>query len=208
MEDQLRELPLREVVERLGSSDPVPGGGSAAALAGAMGAALVTMVVELTRGRDSSDEAALVEIATASASWQSEMLNLAELDANAYAAVVTARRMPRDTEADRLARDVQLAAALREATRVPLETVRAAREVLALTERVARVGAARAISDVGVAALLATASARSAALSVRINLPHVDDELREDSAATLAELLRGLEDRERAVSTLVEDRMG
>ena len=165
MDQRLTQMTVRTLVERLATSDPVPGGGSAAALAGAMGAALVHMVVELTSGRavaEGHDEE-LVEIRTAATSWQSELLNLAELDANAYEAVVRARRLPRDSERDREAREVQLGAAIREATRIPLATARAASEVLELATRLAPIGNRNAISDVGVAALLAGTAVRGAA---------------------------------------------
>lgn len=210
MDDRLTELTVREMVERLATSDPVPGGGSAAALAGAMGAALVHMVVELTGGQAGTDDSVgeLSEIGRAATAWQFELLNLAELDANAYSAVVRARRLPRDTEIERQARDVQVTAAIREATRAPLETVRAATAVLELAERLAPLGTRRAISDVGVGAMLATTSARGAALNVRINLPYVqDEELRAEATTMLEALLPDLADRERALGSIVEARM-
>lgn len=208
MDARLTELTVRELVEHLATRDPVPGGGSAAALAGAMGAALVRMVVELTLGRAVSDSAEAVgKIGSAAAAWQSELLNLADLDANAYNAVIVARRLPRATDLERKARDVQVAAAIREATRVPLQTMRAATAVLELAERLAPLGTRNAISDVGVGAALAATSARGAALNVRINLPDVvDDELRADAEAML-ETLPELADRERALGSVVEARM-
>lgn len=210
MDDRLTELSVRDLVERLATRDPAPGGGSAAALAGAMGAALVRMVVELSAGREEDADAAdaLVEIGGSAANWQSELLNLAELDANAYRAVVEARRLPRATELERQARDVQVAAAMREATRTPLAIVRAATAVLELAERLAPIGSRNAISDVGVGGMLATTSARGAALNVRINLPYIQDrELHADATTTLEALLPGLADRERALDSMVAERM-
>lgn len=210
MEDRLTELSVRGFVERLATSDPAPGGGSAAALAGAMGAALVRMVVELTAVPSESASVAteLREIGAAAATWQSELLNLADLDANAYSAVVQARRLPRATELERRARDVQVAAAMREATRAPLATVRAASAVLELAERLAPIGSRHAISDVGVGGMLATTSARGAAVNVRINLPYVQDsELQADATTTLEALLPPLADRERALGSIVAERM-
>lgn len=209
MEERLTELTVRALIERLATRDPAPGGGSAAALAGAMGAALVRMVVELTAARTESADAAaeLTEIGRAATTWQSELLNLAEVDANAYSAVAEARRLPRGTELEREARDVQVAAAMREATRAPLATVRAATAVLELAERLAPIGTRHAISDVSVGGMLATTAARGAALNVRINLPYVNDEdLRADATTTL-ELLTALADRERALDSVVAERM-
>jgi len=210
MEDRLTELSVRDLVERLASRDPAPGGGSAAALAGAMGAALLRMVVELTAAPKDPASAGieLAEIGAAAATWQSELLNLAELDANAYHAVVQARRLPRETELESQARDVQVAATVREATRAPLATIRAATAVLELAERLAPIGSRHAISDVGVGGMLALTSARGAALNVRINLPHLKDrELHADATTTLAALLPELDLREAALDALVTERM-
>ena len=211
MEERLNELTVRRLVERLATSDPVPGGGSAAALAGAMAAALVHMVVELTAGRPAAagTEDALAKIGAAATNWQSELLNLAEVDANAYAAVVAARRLPRESERDRQARDVQIAAAVREATRAPLVTARVANEVLALTVLLAPIGNRNAVSDVGVAALLALTAVRGAALNVEINLPYLapDEPLRREAADEIGMLLVGLDERERAVRSAVVERL-
>lgn len=210
MQHRLTELTVREMVERLATTDPVPGGGSASALAGAMAAALVRMVVSLTVDRAVALDPAsqLGRIATAATTWQSELLNLAELDANAYAAVVQARRLPRGTDLERQTREVQVAAAVREATRAPMQTLRAAAAVLELAEELAPIGSTRAISDVGVAAMLGAASARGAALNVQINLPDVTDPaLRADAQQTLDALLPGLEPRMRGIDATVAERM-
>ena len=212
MDDRLTDLSVRDLVERLATNDPIPGGGSASALAGAMGAALVQMVVALTAGRPASaeHEAALAEIAESAVGAQSDLLRLAELDAAAYDAVVTARRLPRGTDRERQAREVQVAAATREATMAPLETARSAANVLGLAERLAPLGNRHAISDVGVGALLAATAMRGAALNVRINLPHLaaDEPLRAEAAAELAKLLGHLDAREAAVRRAVEERLG
>lgn len=211
MDERLPELTVRSLVERLASSDPVPGGGSASALAGAMGAALVHMVIELTEWRPAGEghEETLAEIRTAAVALQSELLNLAELDASAYNAVVQARRLPRDSEVERNARDAQVGVAIHEATRVPLATAQAASEVLELARRLAPIGNRHAVSDVGVAGLLATAAVRGAALNVEINLPYVtgDDELRQGAGTEIERLLATLEERDRTVRDAVAERL-
>ncbi len=211
MEKRLSELTVRTFVEHLATSDPVPGGGSAAAMAGAMGAALVHMVVELTMGRPAADgnEDALTRTRSAAVAWQSELINLAELDANAYDAVVRARKLPRETERQRDVRSVQIAASLREATRIPLATARAASEVLDLAEGLAPIGNRNAVSDVGVAALLAVAALRGAALNVQINLPYIseDEPLRAGAEEEIERMLSTLDDRERAIRRAVDERL-
>jgi formiminotetrahydrofolate cyclodeaminase len=176
-----------------------------------MSAALVHMVVALTVGRPGATEhdETLTEIGASAAEWQSELLNLAELDANAYAAVVAARRLPRGSEREREARSVQVAAAVREATRVPLRTAQAASEVLDLADRLAPLGNRNAISDVGVAALLATTALRGAALNVEINLPSLtsDEALRHESAAEIGRLLASVDERDRRIRSTVAERL-
>lgn len=209
---RLADLGVETFLSRLSSRDPVPGGGSAAAIAGAMGAALLHMVVELTMGRPAvqTDDSVLTEIGGAATGWQSELLRLAEVDAAAYAAVVRARRLPRSTDLEIQARTTQMAAAVREATRTPLEVTRRASEVFALAERLAPIGHRNAISDVGVAALLVVAAMRGAAMNVAINLPALpdDDPLRDEAAAEVERLLEGLDEREAAVRAAVEARLG
>ncbi len=208
MDDRLTELTVRELVERLATRDAVPGGGSAAALAGALGAALVRMVVELTLGRAESPSAEQVgQIGSAAAMWQSELLNLADLDANAYTAVVEARRLPRGTELESRARDVQVAAAMREATRAPIHTIRAATAVLELAERLAPIGTPHAVTDIGVGAALAATAVRGAALNVRINLPYLADDEQRSEASAILEELPAIAERERAVAAVVEARI-
>ena len=212
MQERLTDLPARELIERLATSDPIPGGGSASAIAGAMGAALVHMVVALTTGRAIAvdDEEELAAIGDAAVAAQSDLLRLAELDAAAYAGVVRARRLPRETELEKQSREVQVGVATREATMAPLETARRAADVFGLAERLAPIGNRNALSDVGVAALLAATAVRGAALNVRINVPHLPDgdELRDDGRRQLDALMANLDARERAIRRAVEDRLG
>ena len=209
---RLNDLPAPELIERMATGDPIPGGGSAAALAGAMGAGLLRMVVALTSGRPAAagDEKELAEIAIGAATCQSELLNLVELDAVAYDGVIRARRLPRETDIERQARAVQVAAATREATRAPLQTARLSEQVLKLAERLAPIGSRNAISDAGVGALLAVAALRGAVLNVQINLPYLDadDAMRTIATDEVERLLNGLDDREHAIREQVEGQLG
>ena len=111
---QLTDLSVQELLERLGSSDPVPGGGSASALAAAMGAALVAMVAELTIGRAEyvEHEETVRHLRFDAIERRAELVSLAQEDATAYDAVVQARRMPKDTEADKATRTEALGKAM------------------------------------------------------------------------------------------------
>ncbi|HSI99863.1 MAG TPA: cyclodeaminase/cyclohydrolase family protein [Patescibacteria group bacterium] len=212
MDTRPSDLTVGAFIEQLASDAPAPGGGSASALAGAMGAALVQMVVSLTTGRGdaASVEDDLRELGLAAAGFQSELLQLVEIDAAAYASVIAARRLPRETDRERDLRRQQIDAAVREATRSPLIIAERAHEVLGLAERLAPIGSRNAISDAGVAGLLAGAALRGAALNVRINLPYLpeDEPLRDEAGARVDELLSGLEAREAALRAAVAERLG
>jgi glutamate formiminotransferase/formiminotetrahydrofolate cyclodeaminase len=212
MHDRLSELSVRDLLGRLSTSAPVPGGGSAAAVAGAFGAALVHMVVELTVGRPSAagQEDTLGAIRAEASRLRDALVDLAEADALAYERVVVARRLPKDTDAERAERQSRIAAATRDATEAPLATARAAGAVLALAEQLAPIGNANAISDVGVGGMLAATALRGAAMNVAINLPSLspDDPLGAAAGAEIDRLLAELDGRERALRQAVQGRMG
>lgn len=211
MDERLDDLTIRDLLGRLATRDPVPGGGSASALAGALGAALVEMVVALSRGRPAAEahEDALAGIAAEAARRHEELLELASEDAAAYAGVVRARRLPRDGDAERWARDRAIATAQREATLAPLAILRASGEVVRLAQALAPIANPHAISDVGVAALLAGTAVRGAALNVEINLPFLPDgdplvdEGRRALAGGLADLLEREADVRRQVAEVL-----
>ena len=208
---QLTDLPVHEFLERLGSSDPVPGGGSAAALAAAMGAALVAMVAELTIGRPAyaEHEETIRKLRFDALDRRNELLQLAQQDADAYDVVVRARHLPKDSEADKAARSEALQAAMVEAARIPLRAAVVASEVLDLAERIAPIGNRNAASDAGVAAQLAAAGLRGALLNVRINLPYLaeDEPMRESAPAEIARLEALATTGERAALSAVDARL-
>jgi formiminotetrahydrofolate cyclodeaminase len=190
--DNLTNLGSRELNARLASSAPIPGGGSAAALAGAMGASLVAMVAELTIPRADSPQfaAELTEIRDQALARQNELLDLAEADALAYAAVVAARRLPKDSDEERETRTVAIRRSMFAAADAPLRAARVAADVLRLASDIAPRGNPNAASDAGVAAELAAAAVRGAILNVRINLPYLDEHepLRAAAPAELEDL--------------------
>ncbi|MDH7485524.1 MAG: cyclodeaminase/cyclohydrolase family protein [Anaerolineae bacterium] len=171
------QRPLATFLEQLASGEPAPGGGSAAALAGALAAALVSMVCRLTLGRE---RFAAVQTEMQEALQQAERLRgrltqAVDDDARAYAAVVAACRLPRGSQAEQEARAAAIQAALQEATLVPLGVARDCAEVLGLARFVARTGNPSAASDGRVAILLAEAALRGAILNVQTNLPGLKD---------------------------------
>ena len=208
---QLTSLPVHAFLERLGSSDPVPGGGSAAALAAAMGAALVAMVAELTIGRPAYAEhdETTRRLRFDALDRRTELLDLAQQDAEAYDAVVRARHLPKESEAEKAARSSALEAAMLEAARIPLRAAVVASEVLDLAERIAPIGNRNAVSDAGVAAQLAAAGLRGALLNVRINLPYLaeDEPMRATAPAEVARLEALAAKGEQAALAAVDERL-
>lgn len=208
---QLTDLPVHAFLERLGSSDPVPGGGSAAALAAAMGAALVAMVAELTIGRPAyaEHEETIRKLRFDALDRRTELLELAQQDADAYDVVVRARHLPKDSEAEKAARSSALEVAMLEAARIPLRAAVVASEVLDLAERIAPIGNRNAASDAGVAAQLAAAGLRGALLNVRINLPYLaeNEPMRTSAPGEIARLEALAATGERAALEAVDARL-
>jgi len=171
------KLPIDRFLGALASEAPTPGGGTAAAVCGAMGAALAEMVAALTLSKEKFAEAhpAVREIAKGAAAARAELLELAREDAVAYDRVVEARRLPRETEAEKAARAAAIAAANRIATEVPMRTARAAVRLLSALPELVEKGNPSAASDAGSAALLLEAAGAAALLNVGINLPGVKD---------------------------------
>lgn len=170
-------LSLSAFVAAVASSAPVPGGGSVAAHAGALGAALAQMVAGLTAGRKkyAAVDAEMRAVALEAAALVSELSALVDRDARSYAAVSAAYKLPHETALDTQRRAEAITAALLGAADVPLETARACVRVCELAVTVAEKGNTNAVSDAGVAALLAEAACRGAAYNVRINVAALDD---------------------------------
>jgi len=169
---------VESYLNKLASADPEPGGGSAAALAGALGAALVSMVANLTLGKEkfAAVQDDVAELKKKSEALRAELEELVTLDALAYREVAAAMKMPKDTDERKEQRRQVMQVALKGAAEVPLKVAEAAVEVARLSLPAAEKGNPNAVSDAGVAVLLADAAAHSAALNARINLVWIEDE--------------------------------
>jgi formiminotetrahydrofolate cyclodeaminase len=172
------DLSVREFSARLASREPTPGGGSAAALAGALGAGLVSMVCNFTVGREkyADVEEEMQGVLTRSEELRGELERAVEDDVAAYGGYADAQKMPRESDEERDARAAAMAAAMRASTVVPLEVAERCSELLRLAVRAAELGNRFLISDAAVGAELAAAARASAELNVRLNLGGVDDE--------------------------------
>jgi formiminotetrahydrofolate cyclodeaminase len=172
------QLSVREFGERLASNAPTPGGGSAAALGGALGAALVSMVCNFTVGREkyADVEEDMQGVLRRSEELRLQLEQAVEDDVAAYGGYSEASKLPRETDEQRAARDAALDAALRESTLVPLGVAERCAELLELALRAAELGNRFLISDAAVGAELAAAGRASAELNVRLNVGGIDDE--------------------------------
>jgi formiminotetrahydrofolate cyclodeaminase len=186
-------MTVSQLLAALASPDPTPGGGTAAAIAGAMGTSLLVMVAGLAKSRNNTDEekAALASASTAIAPITARLTSLADADAASFDAVMAAYRLPKATDDEKTARSAAIQSALGGATRIPLDTLRACAAALEHARAVADYGNRSAESDVGVAIGLLKAAAVGAAANVRANLAGMKDE--EFKSATEAETARLLE---------------
>ncbi|GJE73446.1 MULTISPECIES: methenyltetrahydrofolate cyclohydrolase [Methylorubrum] len=168
---------IAKFLDGLASSAPTPGGGGAAAISGAMGAALVSMVCNLTIGKKKyvEVEAELKGVLEKSEALRKTLTGMIADDVEAFDAVMGAYGLPKNTDEEKAARADKIQAALKTATDVPLACCRACREVIDLAEITADKGNLNVISDAGVAVLSAFAGLRSAALNVYVNAKGLDD---------------------------------
>ena len=166
-----------DFLKAIASSDPVPGGGSVSAYAGALGASLARMVAGLTIGRKkyAAVEAEMTLLAAEAESLTSQLATLVERDADAYALVSAAYKLPKDSESATAARNAAITKALLGAAEVPLETARLCAKVAHLANAVAAKGNSNAVTDAGVAALLAEAGCKGAAYNIRVNVAALSD---------------------------------
>jgi methenyltetrahydrofolate cyclohydrolase len=185
------ERPIREFLADLASEAPTPGGGSAAAVMGAMGAALVSMVCRLTIGRKGYEavDAELRAVLDEAEALRARLTDMARADVEAYTAVLAAYRRPKDTPEQAVARTDAVQAALRGATEVPLACARASAAVVALGRRAAEKGNRTAAGDAAAGALAAHAALRASALNVHANAALMTDRAYAGAALGTLELL-------------------
>jgi glutamate formiminotransferase/formiminotetrahydrofolate cyclodeaminase len=206
VDERLVERTLRAFSDELSSSAAVPGGGSAAAYAGAMGAGLAAMVGRIAE-RKGPTEATTALIAEAD-NLRTDFIRLVDDDSAAYARVAEAMKLPKASDDEKRARTERLQAALLAASRVPLEVAKTSRRLLDLCERTLQSAASATVSDVGVGALLAETALRGAALNVMINLASVKDAAQVKALSEdLDRAVDGAEEQRKRITDFVESRI-
>jgi formiminotetrahydrofolate cyclodeaminase len=209
-ERTVMQEPIDQFLDRLASSAPTPGGGSAAAVMGAMGAALTSMVCNVTIGKKGLEgvEAPMLAVRAESARLQARLTEMMAEDIAAFDGLMAAYKLPKATEEDKARRSAAIESSLRRATEVPLACARACAAVIALTQRAADLGYKGVVSDAGVAVLAAFAALRSAALNVYINAPMLRDRIFEDqSMAEIDRLVASAAADSETVYTTVRGRL-
>lgn len=201
---------LETFLNELASKSPTPGGGSVAALIGAMAAGLVTMVCDLTIGKKqyAAFEPQALDLRARAETLRARLQELAQADIDAFNRVLAAYKLPRATEVDIAIRKSEIQNQLRLATEVLLDTAQAASEVLPLCTPLARDGNRTAVGDVGAAVALVRATIEAALVNVESNLGALEDlgYVRQVRTRTL-ELRGGLDDAVGAAYAQIQERM-
>ena len=198
---------LTGFISSVASSNPVPGGGSVAALTGALAAALTQMVGGLTVGKKkyAAVESEMKELALKAVAAGNALTALVKRDAEAYSKVSEAYKLPKEPAHAAAHRAAVITSALLEAAEVPLETARRCVEVAELAAVVAEKGNTNAVTDAGVAALLAEASCRGAVYNVRVNVNALDDKSKgAELSRESAQLVKKAEELARKTTSVVE----
>jgi len=206
----LKNITVEAMLRETANAHPTPGGGSAAALAGALGASLCAMAagITLSSKKYQSLGEQMRSLRQRALELTSHFTSLSERDCNAYNQVVSAYRLPKKNEDDKSARKRAIQEALKEAAQVPMETLKAASEAIDLVKLVAEKGNPNCITDAGVAALLLRAAAIGAAYNVMINLQDILEEDFKRSLTNNTKTLVGKAlDQIQAVEQSVEQRL-
>lgn len=173
----MKKLPVENFLDLLAAAQPTPGGGSTAALMGAMGAGLVSMVARLTASKDkyAGDHEEIAELLEKSEALREQLTEAMQQDIKAYGKVMTAYAAPKQGTG-KSTRHSDIQAALKEATEVPLVCIRLALQLLPLARRAIEIGNVNACADGAVGAIAAHAAVRGAALNVFTNCAAIEDQ--------------------------------
>jgi len=203
----LAGLDLRAFADEVSMDSPTPGGGSVAALCGALSAALSAMVANLTYGKKGYERAKpeMERVAVRAQALKEDLMKAVDLDTRAFNRVMESFRLPKGTEEQAREKERTVEESSKEATLVPLGVLEASAELIGLAEVVAREGNRNSVSDAGVAGLTALAAGQGAFYNVRINLLNIKDEVFKTRVGEKAEALRAaLERSSAAVEALME----
>ncbi|MBI3586479.1 MAG: cyclodeaminase/cyclohydrolase family protein [Ignavibacteriales bacterium] len=203
--------PVNEFLDELASNSPAPGGGSVAALSGAIGAALISMVGRLTIGKKkyADVQATMEDVVKKSEELRGKFSKLLDEDTAAFNEVMAALSLPKSSEEEQRKRSATIQEATKKATLVPLNVMQLCEQALHLAKTTAEKGNKNSVSDAGVAVLMLQSACAGAALNVRINLGSLEDQafVRETSVS-FKKILGNVEMLSRATLEQVEKSLG
>ena len=208
---KLTDLTSKDFLTELASSAPAPGGGGGAAMAGALAAALASMVCNLTIGKEkfAAQECEVKALLQEAEQVRQDLLALVEDDAAVFNSFMACYKLPKTTDAEKAARTAAIRKAAKQAAEVPLAIARASYKVLQLAHRLVIIGNPGVITDGACSALLARAALRCAEYNVRINLGLTKDEAyNEQVAAELGKLLKTAEELEEQALAATDKALG
>jgi len=197
-------------LDELASNSPTPGGGSVAALAGALGASLISMVGNLTVGKKKYEdvEEDIKKIVSSSEKLRYELSQLIEEDVKVFNNFMSTYKMPKETEDEKKIRAEKIQESLIEAAKVPLRVAYKCLDILSLSKEAAEKGNINVVSDAGVAVLMAEAALDSAILNVKINLRMIKDEkVITELCSSIKEILLKEKGQKEKVLEIVEEKI-
>ncbi|HOB16376.1 MAG TPA: cyclodeaminase/cyclohydrolase family protein [Defluviitoga sp.] len=174
----LSEMTIREFLEKLSSKDPAPGGGSVAALAGALASSLGNMVSNLTIGKKKYKdvEEEIKKVNETLEKYRDTFLEEMEEDARAFSEVIDSLKLPRNTDEEKKIREEKIQESTKKATLIPLKIAKNALEVMELIEILVKIGNKQVLSDAAIAAIMAKSAILGGIYNIKINLPSIKDE--------------------------------
>lgn len=204
---KLVELNCENFTAALASEAPTPGGGGAAAMAGALAAALTSMVANLTLGKKGFEdiEPEIKGLLVSATGLKTELLDLVEQDAAVFGSFMACYKLPKNTDVEKKARLEAIHNAAKQAAGVPMNIARASAKVVALADKVAQIGNPNVITDATCSAILGRAALRCAVYNVFINLNLTKDDAFNDALRQeIAALLQATEAAEASVIALTD----
>lgn len=204
----LYERKIADFLTELGSDLPAPGGGSVAALAGALAGSLVSMVGRLS-GKNGEAQARIQEIIGLSDGLATELKELIEQDTQAFNEVMASFKLPKGTDAEKAARSAAIQNATKGAAIVPLTVMDRSVQAMELAREIAELGNPNAVSDAGVAGLMGYAAVKGAAYNVQINLLSIKDEaFKRENADRLHQMLAKAKELAIEIEVIVDKAVG
>ena len=201
---EIKDQPIQQFLDELASKSATPGGGSAAAIMGAQGAALISMVCNLTIGKPkfAEVEADMQALLSDAEALRQQLTDMIKADVDVFNRVMASYGLPKETDAEKAARSAAIQDVLKEATDVPLDCAKACAKVIALSQIAADKGNPNVISDAGAGLMAAYGGLKIAALNVYINAGSLKD--RDFADAKLAELADIMQDAESSTAELYQ----